>query len=168
LPVIDCPSNAVSNCATLVGAVTLNVVWVQRDNPGYDQAPKAMNDPESQTHWPASEDLNMPVSDLQSYFVGKNSSDTFPSFDEGITVGAVFYEETTDQNKVKEDKGRVRWASFVRRFNLRNVGPGDSAPHATFAEKSIYFLPSCKPHEPKGSTGGDNFGVLAKIPVLVN
>ncbi len=56
------------------------------------------------------------------------------------------------------------WDDFVSHFNLKNV----DGITATYAQKSIYFLPSCEPHEPSGSTGGPNFGVLAKIPVLVN
>jgi Flp pilus assembly protein TadG len=43
LPVIQCPSNNVSNCATMVGAVNVNVVWVQRDlDTGYDTVPREM------------------------------------------------------------------------------------------------------------------------------
>ncbi len=141
LPVIDCPSNAVSNCATLLGAVTLKVVWVQRDNPGYDQVPSEMSNPETEVDWPTSEDLSIPVTDLATYFVGGNSSDRFPTAFGEATVGSVFYETTGDNNTMRENRGKVRWASFVRHFNLRNVGPGDSAPYATFAQKSIYFLP---------------------------
>jgi hypothetical protein len=63
----------------------------------------------------------------------------------------------------KKAAGQVRWASFVNHFNLKNV---DEVP-APYAKKSIYFLPNCKPHMPTGTTGGENFGVLAKIPVLV-
>ena len=59
--------------------------------------------------------------------------------------------------------GEVRWNDFVSHFNLKNVD-GSSAP---YAKKSIYFLPDCTPHEPKGVSGGENFGILAKIPVLV-
>ncbi len=59
--------------------------------------------------------------------------------------------------------GRARWASFVQHFNLQNV---DGTP-APYAKKSIYFLPDCTAHEPKGGTGGENFGILARIPVLV-
>lgn len=59
--------------------------------------------------------------------------------------------------------GETRWASFVAYFNLQNV---DGSP-APYAKKSIYFLPDCEPHIPAGLTGGENFGVLAKIPVLV-
>lgn len=56
------------------------------------------------------------------------------------------------------------WDKFVEHFKLKNV---DDAT-ATYAQKSIYFLPSCTPHEPSGGTGGENYGVLARFPVLVN
>ena len=59
--------------------------------------------------------------------------------------------------------GAVRWNDFVTSFNLVNA---DGTP-APYAKKSIYFLPDCTPHEPKGISGGENFGILAKIPVLV-
>jgi hypothetical protein len=35
------------------------------------------------------------------------------------------------------------------------------------AKKSLYFKPDCTPHEPTGRSGGENFGVLSQIPVLV-
>ncbi|APG26973.1 hypothetical protein A7E78_03470 [Syntrophotalea acetylenivorans] len=46
LPVIECPANNVSNCPTVVGAVNVDVVWVQRDNPDKDftDAPREMED----------------------------------------------------------------------------------------------------------------------------
>jgi hypothetical protein len=59
--------------------------------------------------------------------------------------------------------GQERWDDFVERFNLQNV---DGSP-APYQKKAIYFLPDCLYHEPVGVTGGDNFGILAKIPVLV-
>jgi hypothetical protein len=58
--------------------------------------------------------------------------------------------------------GQVRWDSFVQHFNLRTV---DGSP-APYQKKSVFFLPDCDYHEPAGRTGGENFGVLAKIPVL--
>lgn len=67
--------------------------------------------------------------------------------------------------------GKVRWASFIRHFNLKNVITEDGdevAKPAPFAIKSIYFLPDCSGHELAGRTGGENFGVLAKIPALVH
>ena len=60
--------------------------------------------------------------------------------------------------------GEVRWNDFVSHFNLKNID-GTSAP---YAKKSIYFLPDCTPHDLTGRTGGENFGVLAKIPALVH
>ena len=59
--------------------------------------------------------------------------------------------------------GAARWNDFVSNFELQNA---DGTP-APYAKKSIYFLPDCTPHEPKGISGGENFGILAKIPVLV-
>lgn len=59
--------------------------------------------------------------------------------------------------------GEARWNDFVTEFNLQNA---DGTP-APYAKKSIYFLPDCTPHEPAGGTGGENFGILAKIPKLV-
>ncbi len=55
------------------------------------------------------------------------------------------------------------WDHFVSYFNLKNV----DGITATYAQKSMYFLPNCEFHELKGDTGGVNFGVLAKRPVLV-
>lgn len=60
--------------------------------------------------------------------------------------------------------GQVRWDDFVNDFGLEQP---DGSP-ADFRQKTIYFLPSCEMHEPKGRTGGENFGVLAQIPVLVD
>jgi Flp pilus assembly protein TadG len=59
--------------------------------------------------------------------------------------------------------GSARWSSFVHHFNLQNVD-GTDAP---YAKKSIYFLPDCTPHDLEGHSGGENFGILAKYPVLV-
>ena len=60
--------------------------------------------------------------------------------------------------------GSERWKSFVTNFDLQNV---DGSP-APYTKKSIYFLPDCTPHVRVGVTGGENFGILAKIPVLVH
>jgi hypothetical protein len=60
---------------------------------------------------------------------------------------------------------QARWTDFATYFNLRNedgslatVAPGDF---------TIYLHQDCEPHEPTGGTGGVNYGVMAKIPVLV-
>ena len=56
------------------------------------------------------------------------------------------------------------WTGFVDQFELRDVL--NNTP-AFYEDKTIYFKPNCSPHIPAGRTGGENFGILAKIPVLV-
>jgi Flp pilus assembly protein TadG len=63
-----------------------------------------------------------------------------------------------------EPDGVTRWESFVDHFSLVE----DDGQPAEWRQKTIYFLPSCSVHEPKGQTGGENFGILAQIPVLVD
>jgi Flp pilus assembly protein TadG len=59
--------------------------------------------------------------------------------------------------------GMGRWYSFVKYFKIVHY---EGSP-AALAKKSLYYLPSCTCVEQKGGSGGLNFGVLAKIPVLV-
>ncbi|WP_458527129.1 TadG family pilus assembly protein [Onishia taeanensis] len=68
-----------------------------------------------------------------------------------------------------DPSGITRWDDFVGAMNLR----GENDALATYAndgwrQKSIYFLPSCSYQEPTGGTGGENYGILAQIPVLVD
>lgn len=118
LPVIECPGNNVENCATVVGAVTINIVWVTNweDDPTYSDAPWQMENPRTGTTW------------------FSNNPD-----------------------------GQARWNSFVQDFNLKKL---DGSP-VPYQRRGVYFLPDCQPHQPRGRTGGENFGILAKIPVLV-
>jgi hypothetical protein len=65
--------------------------------------------------------------------------------------------------------GAERWDSFVRHFNLSTLD-GDlitTLKDQGFWGKSIYFQPDCAYHPPIGGTGGENYGILAKYPVLV-
>jgi Flp pilus assembly protein TadG len=60
------------------------------------------------------------------------------------------------------------WEEFANAFNLRTAdgtSAGDLTP--SNLQKTMFFRPSCTYHEPRGLTGGHNFGVLARIPVLV-
>jgi hypothetical protein len=69
-----------------------------------------------------------------------------------------------------EVDGFTCWKSFVDQFNLQNVeGPPESDEdyEEMYQKKNIFFLPDCTVHEPVGTTGGENFGILAEIPVLV-
>lgn len=75
--------------------------------------------------------------------------------------------------KEKEVDGKARWASFILHFHLNNVDKnletGElETRYAPWNEKSIYFLPSCEVDVDTGGTGGKNFGILAKTPLLVD
>jgi hypothetical protein len=61
-----------------------------------------------------------------------------------------------------DSDGHVRWSSFVQFFNLKKV---DGSP-APYQKKTVYFVPECHHQIHRGRTGGENFGVMAKIPVL--
>jgi Flp pilus assembly protein TadG len=64
--------------------------------------------------------------------------------------------------------GITRWDSFVLEFGIEDVyGAPATYANGGYKKKSIYFLPSCDKHPPAGKTGGKNFGILAKIPLLV-
>ncbi|MEA3469135.1 MAG: TadG family pilus assembly protein [Thermodesulfobacteriota bacterium] len=123
LPVVECPGNNVSNCANLVGAVSVNVVWIVHQNdPHYDEVPREM------------------------------------TVDGGPTWTC------TDPD------GFTCWKSFIDNFNLANVdGPPmtDEEYEEMYQKKNIFFLPDCTVHEPRGRSGGENFGILARIPKLV-
>ena len=67
------------------------------------------------------------------------------------------------KNRQADAAGMGRWYSFVAAFNLVHY---EGSP-AALAKKSIYYLPNCTHCDPGGGSGGRNFGVLAKIPVLV-
>jgi hypothetical protein len=56
------------------------------------------------------------------------------------------------------------WNSFRDHFQLKTA---DGAP-ADYLQKSVYMLPSCDWEGPVGGPGGENFGVLAKQPRLVD
>jgi len=73
------------------------------------------------------------------------------------------YPHSDDEWSSGSSDGQVRWDSFVQAFNLRTIGGG----FAPYQKKTIYFVPDCHHQEPRGRTGGENFGILAKIPVLV-
>jgi hypothetical protein len=71
---------------------------------------------------------------------------------------------TTTFSCPQPTSGQQCWNNFVTAFNLRDVLNGTPA---FYENKTIYFLPDCNPHIPTGISGGHNYGVLAKIPVLV-
>ena len=119
LPVVECPNNNMGTCQEMVGAVTVNIIWMNDSkDPQYKNAPTRMAAvPPLYGSWSAS---------------GKN--------------------------------GQQNWMSFREHFNLRDL----DGSYAVYDQKTIYFLPECTPRKPAGTTGGNPFGVLARIPVLVH
>jgi hypothetical protein len=65
--------------------------------------------------------------------------------------------------QLKPNPDECVWKKFVEIFELKDQYDNDAGYHA----KSIYFLQTCKPQPAMGITGGENFGILAEIPVLV-
>jgi len=72
-------------------------------------------------------------------------------------------EKCTFSEKATPQEIQDCWDSFAATFNLENV---DGSP-APYQAKAIYFKPDCKKHEPKGGTSGNNYGIHAAYPVLV-
>lgn len=60
------------------------------------------------------------------------------------------------------------WVSFVDTFKLVAKDDNNTEVPAEYNAKTIYFLPWCDYQSPAGLTGGENFGILAEIPVLVD
>lgn len=143
LPVVRCGDGNIGVCEEVVGAVNLNLIWILRDeNKVDDDAPTIMKNPK------------------------------YDPDNEGN--GPPYWE--ADQVNGEYVDGITRWNDFVSFFNLRTSDgqlaeyeftTDDGKTASGFTKKTIYFLPDCTPHELKGLTGGQNFGVLAEIPVLV-
>jgi hypothetical protein len=74
-----------------------------------------------------------------------------------------------DINALDSSQRHKCWQEFATEFNLYTADdtPVGDLTHSDIL-KTIFFLPDCTPHEPRGLSGGENFGILAKIPVLVN
>jgi hypothetical protein len=132
LPVVDC-SEGGPTCRPLVGAVEINIIWIIREGPQYNDPLHPKND--EIIPWQMSAPEGSELSDWSS---------SNPNAEE-------------------------RWNDFAGHFNLQTTEGLISWEwlKAHNVIKTIFFLPDCTPHEPEGLSGGENFGILAKIPVLV-
>ena len=74
-------------------------------------------------------------------------------------------EWSCDLNGEYEDEDIECWEQFVDHFEIAN---GGETAEDVWESSAIYFRPSCELVEPDGTTGTDNFGIAAKIPVLVD
>jgi hypothetical protein len=137
LPVVECnPDGTVNPCEDVVGAVTVNVIWVN-DNANTNPARWS----EAPTNTPSTRPGGAPLR-MEGFGEGEGRYEPWQS---DLTVS-----------------GEERWRQFAEHFRLQ-IPPGPDG----WTHKTIYFVPDCSPHEPRGTTGGENFGILAKIPVLV-
>jgi Flp pilus assembly protein TadG len=132
LPVVDC-SEGTPTCQPLAGAVEINIIWIIREGPQY-------NDP-----------------------LHQKNDDIIPWEMRAPEGSGTLAWSSTNPN------AEERWNDFTAHFNLQHTdGPITWEWLANHnIQKTIFFLPDCTPHEPKGVSGGENFGILAEIPVLV-
>ncbi len=144
LPVIDCPGNNVNSCSEAVGAVDVSVIWIvlkgDFGSPNGNQAPDY---PTQMADW------------------------SCPTGSGGACYGLG---SCSSNSQTSQCLGNCCWNQFAQHFNLKDVNDGAvTIPPYTpkDLQKTIFFLPSCTAHKPTGTTGGKNFGILARYPVLV-
>lgn len=166
LPVVRCGPNGLDNCLQVIGAVTVNMLLMTSPSVSPDDAPTYIHDPDNANFptWNSAADcgfFDSKVGQLQSVVLPQLPGENYPIDDPWLIASR--WDGVGSTNKVYS-QGMARWDCFVDHFNLKN-NDGTLAP---LAFKSMYFMPDCDFHQPKGHTGGKNFGVLAKYPALVN
>lgn len=169
LPVVECLQNSPS-CSKLLGIVDVHVLWIQR---------KKLSDKAGE-EGPLSMKITNPKSLLDSY----DPTDDGPEFSNFWVCDE---SDVATPNTLTYKKC---WNKFVRHYNLLTKKSNfpyveidikedplyeypDAGDHGYITLKdselanTIFFLPECEFQQPTGNTGGQNFGILAKIPVLV-
>jgi len=161
LTVAECSGNNIGNCPTVVGAVTVNMLWMTESGTAKpEDAPERMESPNPDI---ADWNFNDSAPDQCSAFRSQIGNPTPTALSHLNTTAPGFGDPGRWQGESTYTEGMARWDCFVNHFQLKNADDG----YAPLAKKSMYFMPDCTPHEPIGVTGGNNFGVLARIPVLV-
>lgn len=185
LPVVDCANDIVpQKCTKLLGVVEVHLLWIQRnklDVQGGDLGPVEMNIT-NVDHDPTLEPGDIGYGD-EPEFLDTWKCSKCPS-------GGGLEDRDDWDELTKEEKNDLYYQcfnEFVAYYELLNkVGkypfvevseagytyPAQEGEYVTLKDgselaKSLFFKPDCKFHKPTGSSGGNNFGVLAKIPVLV-
>lgn len=178
LPVITCPGNNVSNCPELVGVVNVNFAWLLGNVGDYvNKVPdpyipqvdapvivcEAPGPPDPITGEPTTEwqDCTPSAMGAKHSLMDADCGNVMP------VVPAYMSHENVGGTLVEwvdaDPDATIRWDNFVSNYGLQDAL--GNPPHYNI--KTMYFFPDCKYHEPTGTTGGEFFGVLAKIPVLV-
>lgn len=154
LPVIDCEDLKNPNgCLKIVGVVEVALLWHSTDEIKADGPQKTYRFPTEMAYPGASKPAWSRIAAVAG---------TLPDGGGGFLPACPECEDVSS----KENKIEC-WKNFAMYFNL--IDQNDTVDgFADYKKKSLYFLPDCTAHEPTGLTGGENFGVLAKIPVLVD
>ena len=162
LPVIACPEgDNVGPCNTSRGAVTVSVAWIndQVNTNNYLNIPMAIFGPV------INEDTGEVLDPCGKLWDATNLPD---GTGEGLTP-----QQQVDQriaiwdSFVSEEGFELTWGGVVTEYppglNLQD----QNGTSADYLNKTLYYKPDCSWHELAGNTGGENFGILARIPVLV-
>lgn len=140
LPVLDCAPNF-QQCPRMVGAVNVDVVWISNGNPNKGKTFDCATDLDNKPGAPENAPCQM------GDWGGPNEEGTGPYY-------------MTSNNE--------RWNDFADHFDLMMADGRDATvENGGWTATTIYFKPSCEPNENAGGSGGENFGILAKIPKLV-
>jgi hypothetical protein len=153
VPRISCPGNNVGTCEEVTGAISISVVWMTGNVEGWvEHVDGAPDIPKNGRDIDVDGDGIVDGYMLTPNYIVPDHMDNWPTAAELALI------EDFSTN------AQARWASFVNHFGLKNLD-GQDAP---FDQKSIYFHPVCEQKDLAGVSGGSNYGVLARIPVLVH
>jgi len=148
LPVVICDENGnVSPCSKLVSAVKVKLIWMSDSNESIknDQMPETYvgidTDGDGELDipaWPSTTDDTTCINDC-----------------------AVYGTKTTEYVE-------CYFNCFSEHYNLKKEFGDDAGGYADYVQKTYYFMLDCeKMAAPTGTTGSKNYGLIAKIPVLV-
>jgi hypothetical protein len=151
VPRISCPGNNVGVCEEVTGAITINVLWILGNAEGWVEHVDGPDIPKNGQMVDTDGDGIADTYMLTPNYIVPDHMNDWPEPEELAAIPD-FY-----------TNAQARWASFLDHFGLKNLD-GTDAP---FDQKSIYFHPVCEQRDLAGVSGGHNYGVLARIPVLV-
>lgn len=153
LPVIHCEDNGnVDTCSKLVTAVKVKLIWMSDSNESIkkDQMPETYvgidTDGDGKLDIPA-----WPTTSEDTICIDKCSS----------------YKK---KSAVSDEYVKCYFNCFSKHYNLKTEfgSENEVVQYADYVQKTIYFLLDCEEMTaPIGITGNENYGLIAKIPVLV-
>ena len=187
LPVVDCTESP--NCSKLLGVVEVHVLWMIRD--------KLMSDIGDQAGDPGPLEMKITNPEYDPTAADPNDPNYDPDYDVPQFENewkCTYYDEQSEINNPDSEIYKKCWNEFVNHYLLLTkngklpyvevkdkdyvrppvpLDPETNLPRPYVELKvsdlapGLFLLPECDFIEPTGGTGGQNFGVLAKTPVLV-